>query len=120
MHGEGELIISTANVTVSTGASVAAGSTSLAPGNYILISVADTGSGMPPDVVARAFEPFFSTKEPGKGTGLGLSQVYGFVKRFGGEANIASEPGHGTTITLYLRATSSANGQIQSNTINSV
>jgi PAS domain S-box-containing protein len=72
------------------------------PGDYVRISVADTGSGMPPGVLARAFEPFFTTKDVGKGTGLGLSMVYGFVQQSGGEMRIDSEPGVGTRVYLYL------------------
>jgi len=67
-----------------------------------VLRVRDTGSGMSPEVMERAFEPFFTTKDVGGGTGLGLSQVYGFVKQSGGHAKIASSPGNGTTVTLYL------------------
>ena len=74
----------------------------LAPGDYVEVTVRDTGSGMPPEVLKRAFEPFFTTKETGKGTGLGLSMVYGFVEQSGGNASIDSKPGEGTCVRLLF------------------
>jgi len=74
-------------------------------GAFVAIRVADTGGGIPPDILPHVFEPFFTTKEIGKGTGLGLSQVYGFAKQSGGTATITSAVGRGTVITLYLPRT---------------
>jgi PAS domain S-box-containing protein len=73
-----------------------------ASGDYVTIAVADNGTGMSPEVLAKAFEPFFTTKEIGKGSGLGLPQVFGFAKQSGGGVRIDSQPGHGTTVTVFL------------------
>ncbi len=81
------------------------------PGEYVMISVADNGSGMTPEVLARAFEPFFTTKEVGKGSGLGLAQAFGFVKQSGGGVRIDTRLGEGTAIRIYLpRATGATRG----------
>jgi len=79
-----------------------AGERDLPAGEYVAISVTDTGSGMTPEVKEKAFDPFFTTKPIGKGTGLGLSMVYGFLRQSGGQVRIRSEPGQGTTMVLYL------------------
>src|SRR6202000_111002 len=77
-----------------------------APGDYAVVSVADTGIGMSPDVASRIFGPFFTTQEIGKGTGLGLSQVYGFARQSGGFVSIETEVGRGTKVIIYLPRTS--------------
>jgi CheY-like chemotaxis protein len=72
------------------------------PGRYVLVTVEDTGTGMAPEVIEHAMEPFFTTKDVGKGSGLGLSQVYGFAVQSGGDVTIESREGHGTTVSFYL------------------
>jgi signal transduction histidine kinase len=101
MPNGGRLTIATSNLERVPGALA----TELAPGEYVAISVSDTGTGMSPQVKAKAFEPFFTTKEQGRGTGLGLSQLYGFAKQSGGTARIDSVEGAGTTVTIYLPRT---------------
>jgi PAS domain S-box-containing protein len=99
MPGGGKLLIETA--TLSLADRQVRG---LAAGDYVCVTVRDSGTGMSPETISRAFEPFYTTKEVGKGTGLGLSQVYGFIKQSGGEVVIESELGKGTAISLYLPA----------------
>jgi PAS domain S-box-containing protein len=91
------------DLTFATRPVVVEGDPELDDGDYIELTIADTGSGMPPEVVERAFEPFFTTKEVGKGTGLGLSMVYGMARQSGGTARIDSTPGKGTSVRLLFR-----------------
>jgi signal transduction histidine kinase/ActR/RegA family two-component response regulator len=98
-HG-GVLTIKTGNVTVDR--PIANHSGHLAPGDYVLITISDTGCGMDANTAAHAFEPFFTTKDVGEGSGLGLSQVYGFLKQSGGHVMLSSEVGKGTTVKIYL------------------
>ena len=110
MGGQGRLTISAGNTSLDAGPAGGhdAGHDAVLAGQYVLLSVSDTGCGMPPEVVERAFEPFFSTKPEGKGTGLGLAMVYGFVKQSGGHVKVRSTAGQGTTIEIYLPRCTSA------------
>jgi CheY-like chemotaxis protein len=99
MPDGGRLVIETANTAVDLRAGR---ERDMEPGQYVAISVSDTGTGMPPDVLSHAFDPFYTTKPKGQGTGLGLSMVYGFAKQSGGQARIYSEEGAGTTLRIYL------------------
>jgi signal transduction histidine kinase/ActR/RegA family two-component response regulator len=100
MPSGGKLTIETANAYLDE--TYATLHSEVTPGQYILLSVSDTGTGMTPQIIEKVFEPFFTTKPLGEGTGLGLSMVYGFVKQSGGHVAIYSEPGEGSTIKVYL------------------
>ncbi|WP_337270013.1 response regulator [Oryzifoliimicrobium ureilyticus] len=103
MEGRGRLTIETANAVLDD--DYARSHEDVRPGQYVLVAVTDTGSGIPPEILEHVLEPFFSTKTDGKGSGLGLSMVYGFLKQSGGHLKIYSEVGHGTTIKLYMPRT---------------
>jgi signal transduction histidine kinase/DNA-binding response OmpR family regulator/CHASE3 domain sensor protein len=96
----GRLTIEASNATFDD--AYAAANTDVTPGQYVMIAVSDTGVGMTAEQLARAVEPFFTTKPAGRGTGLGLSMVYGFTRQSGGHFKLYSEPGHGTTARLYI------------------
>ncbi|MPW18831.1 response regulator [Paraburkholderia sp. CNPSo 3157] len=100
MDGHGKLTIEAGNASLDD--AYARRHAEVTAGQYVMVAVTDTGSGMSAEVKEHVFEPFFTTKPEGQGTGLGLSMVYGFVKQSGGHVKIYSEPGHGTTIRLYL------------------
>lgn len=102
MPDGGKLSIETFNLDLRNAPHTAA--ENLPRGEYVVLNVRDTGTGMPPEVLARAFEPFFTTKSVGQGTGLGLSQVYGFVRQSGGQVRITSADGAGTSIRIHLPA----------------
>jgi PAS domain S-box-containing protein len=99
MPAGGRITVETANKWMDA---TAARQQAMPEGQYLAMSVTDTGTGMPPEVVARAFDPFFTTKPIGEGTGLGLSMIYGFAKQSGGQVRIYSEVGQGTTVAIYL------------------
>ena len=99
MPDGGRITVSAGNETLGAGEAAAA---ELAAGAYVALRVADTGTGMPPEVIARIFDPFYTTKPLGQGTGLGLSMIYGFARQSGGRVAVTSEVGRGTTMTLLL------------------
>src|SRR5262249_27651858 len=107
----GRLTIETGNAFIDEGYSLQ--NAAIPVGQYVQISVSDSGGGMSREVQEKAFDPFFTTKEPGQGTGLGLSQVYGFVKQSGGHVRSDSEAGEGTTIKIYLPRANVASAEVK-------
>ena len=109
----GTLTLATANVIVEAAGEEPDTGEAIASGAYITVAVADTGFGIPAEVMAHIFEPFFTTKRPGEGSGLGLSMVYGFAKQSGGHVEVTSEPGRGTTVRLYLPRAQEPGGNLE-------
>jgi len=110
MPDGGQIVIGTENAELNA---EHAAQLDVAPGSYVVLSIADTGTGMSQSVMNLVFEPFFTTKDVGHGTGLGLSQVYGFVKQSAGQVKIESEVGEGTTVGIYLPRLMADSSQIQ-------
>jgi signal transduction histidine kinase/DNA-binding LytR/AlgR family response regulator len=108
MPSGGRLAISTRSIVLDS--DYADARTDVRPGEYVVLEVSDSGTGMPPEILARVFEPFFTTKPMDKGTGLGLSMVFGFIKQSGGHVEVYSEVGFGTTVRLYFPRAAAASG----------
>jgi PAS domain S-box-containing protein len=116
MPGGGRLTIETSNARLDD--AYASAQEDVTPGQYVLLAISDTGTGMEKEIIEQAFDPFFTTKDVGKGTGLGLSMIYGFVKQSGGHARIYSEVGVGTTMKIYLpRARGDASTEPESDSV---
>ena len=113
MEVGGALVLETGNVTLT--AAPVRPEESL-PGDYVMLSVSDTGIGMTPEILEKVFEPFFTTKDPGRGSGLGLAQVYGFAKQSGGGVRIETRPGEGTTVEVFLPKATGAVADRERNT----
>jgi PAS domain S-box-containing protein len=114
----GQLVIETANAHLDE--HYAEQNVEVSPGDYVAVTITDSGTGIPPEVVERVFEPFFTTKDVGHGTGLGLSMVYGFIKQSHGHVKIYSEVGHGTSVKLYLPRSATVPAQSSGGTSNGV